>query len=290
MLTEFELHGLRRMLHNMNLHDLSSLTGTVTNGLITVASKEDAIEAICKYIQHPFDLLKRKKITKKILFDYLHSENVPVTINGDKYVFITAILNYWKSASHCVNITEVEADMVESGTMATPVQLSGVTNNVQVSNNSGINAKEMALKFGGWFYSLLNGIHEINSEFGPKHFWPDCKLEIEVNYIEEPFAIGNEHVSSTLVKLMTTHKLYLNPNLSDEVVQAEMESHGLIAIMIRGTVIQSNVCIGVFDQSFGLIQDPSAGNSWKVKFTKLKLQSADKQKEILNEEKFTIKQ
>jgi hypothetical protein len=69
------------------------------------------------------------------------------------------------------------------------------------------------------------------------------------------------------------HDLCFIPNLSHEGVQGRIAVHGLIMVLVCGTLHQQDRCVGVFEQSFGLIRDPSVDNVWKIKYTNLSLKS-----------------
>lgn len=56
------------------------------------------------------------------------------------------------------------------------------------------------------------------------------------------------------------HSLYFNPNLSHEGVQGRRDVHGLVMGLVCGTLHQQDRCVGVLEQLFGLVRDPSADN------------------------------
>uniref|UniRef100_A0A3B4CPT3 Uncharacterized protein n=1 Tax=Pygocentrus nattereri TaxID=42514 RepID=A0A3B4CPT3_PYGNA len=47
--------------------------------------------------------------------------------------------------------------------------------------------------------------------------------------------------------------------------------HGLVLVAVAGTIHRENVCLGIFEEVFGLIRDPLDGNRWKVKLVHLKI-------------------
>ena len=50
-------------------------------------------------------------------------------------------------------------------------------------------------------------------------------------------------------------------------------------IQIHGTIHQRATCIGVFDQAFGLVRDPTHGNNYLIKFTFLNMQTQQAQQQ-----------
>lgn len=131
--------------------------------------------------------------------------------------------------------------------------------------------QSMAFKFGEWFYSMLNSASSPSSTFNQSHFWPDCRMMQRSNTDGDVSFVGSEDVAKHLWNLIATHSLLFNPNLTNESVTVNSDPHGLMSFNLCGTLMQSNVCIGTFDQSFGLIRDPMAENAWKIKFTNLLL-------------------
>lgn len=93
--------------------------------------------------------------------------------------------------------------------------------------------------------------------------------------------ISNEHTedqcqgaaasSNKLIEVLLSEQLFLNVNHSS--IKGDMDTYGLARIVAGGTVHRSQQCLGLFEQSFGLIRDPLTDNNWKIKFTHLKLKA-----------------
>ena len=112
--------------------------------------------------------------------------------------------------------------------------------------------------------------------FGADHFWNDCKLQLtsqSPDPTNEEFA-GSHLTSERLLALTKTEQLLFNPNLSKEGIYVIMNPHGLLMILICGTLHRGPDCLGVFEQVFGLLRDPRFDNNWKIKMSKLKLTSS----------------
>ena len=56
------------------------------------------MEAIVTYSESPLELLKRRKLKRDALFQYLASEEIVVSINSEKHVLAERILKHWGSA------------------------------------------------------------------------------------------------------------------------------------------------------------------------------------------------
>ena len=97
------------------------------------------------------------------------------------------------------------------------------------------------------------------------------------------------------VQVMRRHRLTCNPNLCEEGVRGRLEAHGLVLVLVCGTLhTSSNVC-GVFEQVlsfkchfklsclifkvFGLVRDPGAQNNWKIKNTGARLVAGEVQQQ-----------
>jgi hypothetical protein len=138
---------------------------------------------------------------------------------------------------------------------------------------------EMAHQFTRWFYSMLNQheVHSQGAQLGTEHFWQDCNMRLVINSEMDSHRLEVKNSAANVVQLIwdtkTQHNLYFNPNLSHEGVQGKTDVHGLVMVLVCGTLHQQDKCVGVFEQLFGLIRDPSACNNWKIKYTELNLKS-----------------
>lgn len=76
MLSEVEKNGIRSLLQRLTKEDLVSLTDTVTNRAVTVDTCKDAIEAILSFTMNVKVLLRRKKVRREHVFQYLAENQV----------------------------------------------------------------------------------------------------------------------------------------------------------------------------------------------------------------------
>lgn len=83
--------------------------------------------------------------------------------------------------------------------------------------------------------------------------------------------LGAELVSLRLLALTSEERLLFSPNLEPHSLKALVSPHGLVLVAVAGTIHKDAACLGVFEQIFGLIRSPLAENSWKIKFTNLKI-------------------
>lgn len=129
---------------------------------------------------------------------------------------------------------------------------------------------EMAQQFTVWFYSLLN-----QCQLGMEHFWPDCSMCLVSSSEKYCSKLEITNSAADVVQLIWDTKahnnLHFNPNVSHEGVQGRTDLHGLVMVLACGTLHQQDRCVGIFEQLFGLIRDPSACNNWKIKYTNLNL-------------------
>lgn len=82
-----------------------------------------------------------------------------------------------------------------------------------------------------------------------------------------------------LTELLWGQQLFLNPNLNGGGVVGRLSRHGLAVVAVCGTTHQTNSCNGIFEQAFGLLQDPSSEFSWKIKWSQLRITRASVQRE-----------
>lgn len=139
--------------------------------------------------------------------------------------------------------------------------------------------QELAIHFSSWFFRLLDSIATSgsNTDWGPQHFWPGAELTVQCNEpsgLQETTVLGADFVSDKFLSMLLVDQLYFNPNLSNDSVKGQQNPHGLVVVMVCGTVHRHKEYLGVFEQSFGLIRDPCEENNWKIKFSKLKLKAS----------------
>ena len=140
----------------------------------------------------------------------------------------------------------------------------------------------LAIHFSAWFYQMLESLSKCSpgkdsADWGPQHFWEDATLTVQCNEptgTQETTVDGAQLVSEKFLSMTVVDKLCFNPNLSNDSVHGKQNPHGLTLVMVCGTVHREKLCIGVFEQTFGLIRDPTAENNWKIKFSKLILKAS----------------
>ena len=130
-----------------------------------------------------------------------------------------------------------------------------------------------------WFYDLINSENPVRGsrgDFGPHHFWENCTLKLvsKTPDLSEDYYEGNVLVARRLQALVREELLLFNPNISADGVKVQSDPHGLLFVMVCGTIHQHNKCLGIFQQMFGLIRSPLNETTWKVKTTLLQLLSS----------------
>lgn len=141
--------------------------------------------------------------------------------------------------------------------------------------------REFAVEFCRWFYMMLNnsrnttnnssGLTANNSTFNISHFFEDCNMRLLVkmpNNVAVYSFSGATEVTTRLLKLVCEEGVLLNPNLSERGIQTLCDAYGRKVVIVAGTVHHGD-SIGLFEQHFGLVRDPAADFSWKIKFTRI---------------------
>ncbi|EDO45335.1 predicted protein [Nematostella vectensis] len=271
MLTGKEKELFCEILGRVNLQDLISLTDTVTNRVISTENREEAIEAILLFSKNANHLLRRKKIKREILYQYLAEKGFVAPTTADKSFLCRKILNICGSTQNNLP-QEIEPHTGnQQGTMAIGA----------VSTNQPVDGQQLAEQFASWFYQLLNATCEngalagsqSDNQWGPQHFWADSKCRITMlshQHITDECE-GANAVSTKLIEVLSTEKLFLNANTLG--VKGMVDAYGLARVMVAGTVHRAQECLGIFEQSFGIVRDPQMDNNWKIKFTELKLKA-----------------
>lgn len=271
MLTTTEEAGIRDILKLMDVQDVISLATTMTNHFVKLETLKDAVNAICLYATSASSVLSRKKVKKEALFRYLYQKNIVSDPHGEKLTVVNIILARWQSPL-CQDLVEVTtspkhevkhqtvADAPSSAVASTsPMQLMGET-------------------FVTWFYHLLNSVHpkfanpNLGDKFGSHHFWSDCRLQLELQCSQQVVQHScdtSEEVASNLRNVVLQVGLFFNPNVTKEGVETACDAHGLVKVRVSGVVYNTDTCIGMFKQIFGLVRDMSKPDNWKIKFTEL---------------------
>jgi len=158
-----------------------------------------------------------------------------------------------------------------------------VTNASQCASSTS-EAMEMACSFVRWYYPLINGSLNCDTEFGAQHFWMDANAHITLQQSQSGLSAGEttsaedsgKLASELLKEVVRKHRVTFNPNISKEGVHGVIDAHGLALVTACGTLHSGQRCCGTFHQQFGLIRDPNTdGNNWKIKFTNATLVSKE---------------
>ncbi|XP_056631119.1 uncharacterized protein C3orf38 homolog [Diorhabda sublineata] len=252
--------GIVDILSKLDEDNLLSLAKTVTQGLLKINTTEEAIKGILKYSPDAISILRRKSITREVLFSYLDDRNVMVRLPITKNELIDKILEYWNESASGIN--------PENKSISCRNNEDSLSNSKK--NENSITA--LAEQFAGWFFQLLN-----NNNVGAEHFYADAKLKINMlsNDDHNTISIENnpENIAHELLNVRMQHNLYFNPNISKEGTQGRMNPHGLVMVLVCGTLHVQETCVGVFEQVFALARDPFSDNNWKIKSTEMNLRS-----------------
>uniref|UniRef100_A0A1B6ESY0 NTF2 domain-containing protein n=1 Tax=Cuerna arida TaxID=1464854 RepID=A0A1B6ESY0_9HEMI len=276
MLTLEEKVNIEELLNGVSLDDLNSLASTITKGLLKTCTRQEASNAILQHSDTVESILNRKKISRELLFNYLHWKKVTTDSNLDKKSLINLLTNYWREQLHDGGNPPREANNVQSNVVQTCVNPRSQLISTQLEP---VQLDLLALKFTEWYYQLLNKDFLDGSSFalGSENFWSDSTIQIMLNSngeVSTEEAESATAVVALLAEIKQRHKLYFSPNLSTEGVKGRSEAHGLVVVLVCGTLHQSaGVVVGLFEQTFYLIRDPLTNNSWKIKRSQLMLTS-----------------
>ncbi|XP_006008793.1 uncharacterized protein C3orf38 homolog [Latimeria chalumnae] len=261
-----EKTGCQEILELLQRDDLFSLKDTVTNRLVTVEGKQEAIQAILAYSQSAKELLKRKKVHRDVIFIYLAKHGVVMPPSSEKPQLIERALEYWKEPA-------AESDLEPKTAFKKKSEAETQAN----ENKSSCPYQAMGEQFCQWFFQLLNSQNPVlaqkQGDWGPQHFWEDVTLKLNYSTSEEQSEEfhGAELVSLRLLALVKDELLLLNPNLDASGVKCAISAHGLVVVAVAGTIHRDTLCLGIFEQIFGLIRCPLGDNNWKIKNVTLRI-------------------
>ncbi|CAH1102242.1 unnamed protein product [Psylliodes chrysocephalus] len=256
--------GIVEILSSLEEENLMTLARTVTQGLLKINSTEEAVKGILKYSPDVLSILRRKAITREVLFSYLDEKNVVVKLPITKNELIDKILECW-------NVSPISSSRSNSSTDISHQKPQETS--TEISKKEDANSiQALAEQFATWFYSLMN-----SEGVGSEHFYSDAKLKINLyaNNDCDSTVIENdpEDIAKQLFKVKIQHNLLFNPNISKEGTQGRMNPHGLVMVLVCGTLHVQETCVGVFEQVFALARDPFCDNNWKIKNSELNLRS-----------------
>ncbi|XP_044254664.1 uncharacterized protein C3orf38 homolog isoform X2 [Tribolium madens] len=239
MLNEASKQGIREILSTLDDNTLFSLSGTVTQGLLKnrINNRQDATNAILNYSPDALSFLRRKIITRELLFSYLHAKNVPVDLPATKNDLIRKTAQFW--SVEYIQEALIGANQADSGSVSL-----------------------LAQQFTKWFYSMLNKNECLNHE----HLYPDARLTINMSNNGQ---VSTEIIENDAVKVVQR-----------DGVQGRVDPHGLVLVLVCGTLHTDATCVGVFEQVFALARDPQTENNWKIKSSEIVLKSESGVREL----------
>ncbi|XP_065161339.1 LOW QUALITY PROTEIN: uncharacterized protein C3orf38 homolog [Atheta coriaria] len=291
------INGIKQLLVNFSDSEVLSLCATITQGLLKnkINSRDAAIDAILKYSTDVASFLRRKVLTRNILFEYLHDSGIKVELPVTKDELIEIIVQAWDKNQinpNNPNRTEQNLDLYKKH-----LQIHIYTIMLKIYRNQkflhqqqqiyilqmytlikhrtqlALTLEVMSLKFCEWFYELMNK----NEVIGSEHFFPDASLQLKLvsDAISQEEEVKNDGkcIGNLLFKIKSEHGLFFNPNLHTDGTKGKTDPHGLVMIMSCGTLHINNIISGVFEQIFALARDPTSENNWKIKNTTLVLKS-----------------
>jgi archaellum biogenesis protein FlaJ (TadC family) len=95
MLTETERRECKLLLDKLSTEDIISLTDTVCNRMVSTDSREEALEAILMYSESAKQLLRRKKVRREHIFQYLAEKQIYASASADKTTLMRKVLDLW---------------------------------------------------------------------------------------------------------------------------------------------------------------------------------------------------
>ncbi|XP_020830487.1 LOW QUALITY PROTEIN: uncharacterized protein C3orf38 homolog [Phascolarctos cinereus] len=270
-LNKMELEGCRDLLGLMETSEIFALCDTITNRLVQPQDRQDAIRAVLAYSQSAEELLKRKKVYREIIFKYLAMKGVIVPPGSEKHSLIQYAKNHWNKPE--LKVVEETVESVPN----TEDTILFEQEKKEKKHEQFDDCYKLGEEFCQWFFELLNSQNPFFGppleKWGPQHFWDDVKLKFCYNTSEQSVIDyhGSELVSLRLLSLVKEEFLFLNPNLDCSGLKCVSSPHGLVIVAVAGTVHRGNMCLGIFEQVFGLIRSPFLVNTWKIKFINLRI-------------------
>lgn len=142
-----------------------------------------------------------------------------------------------------------------------------------------VRSDEFSREFCKWYYTMVNRLqptcaHLSGDTLREEVFLGNSSAEVYVYgaATTRRTAVGQWGTYTLLKDIFTEHKILFNPNV-DSGIQSYAVEHGLIKLLVCGTLHQENSFVGIFEQEFGLVQSP-IDRAWKIINTKLNLKQS----------------
>jgi len=278
-LTDNEKDIARKILVYMKEEDLGSLADTCCKKLVVHHSWNEAVDIILEFSTDLKQFLTRQKILRDCLFKFAVIDNkLKCDLNATKETLIRCILKHARATD--VGATDPDHDVGDSQHDAEPRQ---------TTSSPSLDVNAMAVQFAAWFYPILNRCtsqprltanetpSSTSSDFGSHHFLPNCSLHLRLerggDQILESHR-GADVVADRLKKQVLVDGLLFSPNDTIDGCRGMQEPHGLVLLDVKGTLLQKGCLVGVFQQQFGLVKDPSSDN-WKIQVTHLTMRAGN---------------
>ncbi|KAK4299737.1 hypothetical protein Pmani_028006 [Petrolisthes manimaculis] len=139
-----------------------------------------------------------------------------------------------------------------------------------------VRSDDFSSEFCKWYYTMVNRLqpafaNHAGDTLQEEVFLSNSSAEV---YLYGPStiqksAVGQRDIYTLLKDVFTEHKIIFNPNMGSG-IQSYAVKHGLIKVMVCGTLHQENSFVGIFEQEFGLVMSP-VDRAWKIMYTKLNL-------------------
>lgn len=181
----------------------------------------------------------------------MHKKNISVSNDFTKIDLINKILEYWDS-SFGGDKTTFNNQAASCDSTQFPIHL-------------------LARKFSEWFFANYN-----TGGLKLEDFWSDANISLRIvanDGIDDRIGSCAIDVIEILVRCKSQFGFFFNPNLNQAGVQGRMSPHGLVLIVVCGTLHTQCSCVGVFECTFGVMRDPYSENNWKIKTIQCMLQS-----------------
>ncbi|XP_059896108.1 uncharacterized protein C3orf38 homolog isoform X1 [Gadus macrocephalus] len=281
-LSSRERTGCNSLLNLMSESDLRSLFDTVTNSHRPIPrSVEDLKEAILFNSNDAVEFLKRRKVQRGLILQYLATQEILMPHKSEITPLIERTLLFWSSDEqfHGQRGELPQAATREDARNAQPEWshqgplLEGMIQSVGTQAETPLD--QSGEPFCSWFFQLLNSqnpaIDQNSPEWGRQHFCNDAKLNIIYSRIGQNSGLyhGADRVNSGLLSLVREFRLLLYPSTENCRYQVVNNLNREVLLAVGGTVQHepSNGRLGYFEQVFGLIYSRMGG--YKIKFTDL---------------------
>lgn len=254
---EVEL-GVKQLLEPLSWHELQQLGQTVTHQLLMPENRTEAVDMIVRFSESPAQLLKRQKVSRQLLMQYVDGARLTVSAHTlTKSELVAVVLAAWQcedSVAHRQGQEHPHRQQQEDDEEE--------EEECSRSSEQSQEPRAMSLAFCRLFFDQLN-CGRIDAAL----FWNNTHVRLTLCDGATIRRRDQVHTPGDSVALLNAlslqHSLHLLANTGVEGLQSARDKYGRHALAVCGTAVHTNSRAGLF-QLGALLAPGPADQCWRL--------------------------